>query len=147
MAKLSFKEFIDLEEKSKPSTICAAVRKLVGDVDCEDALDGIGPTPVSGIVMKAPGNPKTVLNIPIGTAEFDLSNDRRSSKMTVTPDEVTGSIYMNDDEDTAKNKFKKLTTMLKPVKSDELMTLGLLPNFRGGAAAGGASPGMGGNIV
>lgn len=145
MANLSFKEFLDLEEKVKPSTICAGIRKLAGNVDCQAVLDGMGPTPVSNIVMKAPGNRKTLLNIPMSTVTFDLSKDRRTSDMKITPDEVTNSIYANDDEDIVRNKYRNLTVKLPAVKTDKMITNGL-PIFKGAAGAAPAG-GLGGMIA
>jgi|GEM_PF-3389841 len=152
MANLSFKEFMDLEEISKPSTIYAALRKLnVEEDDVPEVLKGGLPaTVISQVNAPDPNHPNSKLNIGIATVAFDMCKNKRCSKMTVINDPVVRQIYRNKTknrpaQDNFDNK-QKLSFLLGPVKTDQLMFQGngnpLLQ--KGGAAAGGAAPPTGG---
>jgi hypothetical protein len=152
MANLSFKQFMDLEERVKPSTIPAALRTRfdVPEKDVQKVLDGgISATPVSRLVATNPSNPNSKIDISIAPATFKLCKSKKCGWMDLVNDpESQRKIYMNKGKNRpAQDIYKpaKRSFMLGPVKFDQLIfqnngnTL-LQP---GGGAGASAAPGGG----
>jgi len=152
MANLSFKQFLDIQERAKPSTIFAALRTAlsVPEKNVQDVLDGgLVATPVSGMVATDPQHPKSMINIAMAPATFKMCKSKRCSNMEILNDPIVKQIYLNKtDKKPAQDiyKPKKLSFMLGPVTTDKYMFQGngnslLQPG--GAAGAGGAPPGGG----
>jgi hypothetical protein len=152
MANLSFKEFLAIEEKERPSTLFAALRTL--GVEPEDVPDvvkgGIGYTPISQFVVQDPSSLNSKLNISNAVAFLDVLPNKKNSKLTIIQDPVTRGIYLNKTKDKpAQDIFKpKLLKFLLGAKdTDKIFSYGNgNPAFQQGQAGGAAPPsgGLGG---
>jgi hypothetical protein len=137
MANLSFKKFLEGEEKKKQkSTLPDAIRKSfyispgLDNRQAAEVMKGVVPTPISGVQIQGFKNNLSVAMSPL---MLTIGKDGTSGTAEFMPDPIVKGIYANGN--TPVDDTKKIKLKISPRDLDKLATNGFNLFQKPGAGA------------